>query len=202
MKSFGICSVSQRLWSERSGSSSINVVTKPIPGRSTVVVAGAVSILAKHLVNTSSYDKVRHGAMKSVKSDVVNQRFSAGSLQQQISSGISTLTPSSSSEHNGIANIDPKVADLNARIRERLKEDTARDRSRSAKRPASGARLPAFSNIDHELSQDTPHKPGETNGGSHTSRKDWTQSDAQMLQQLIKVFEEKFGVKVDLQDKA
>ncbi|KAJ9096371.1 hypothetical protein QFC21_005192 [Naganishia friedmannii] len=163
----------------------------------------AISILAKHLVAiAASYENIGHDLAKPLTDDDADQTLAASFSQQRAPSNNCALPPSSSSERNSNDNIDPNVADLNARIRERLEAETARDMSRTAKRLATRARLLGSSETEQERYQRRLCKSADSNGVHHARQGEWTQSDSQMLEKLVKVFEVKFGVQVELKDKA
>lgn len=144
-------------------------------------MAGVVSILAKHLVGSPFFADI--ASRKPPRSNLNhNPAHLVGdaSAPQSLSAAGSEGSLSSAG--------DPKVAELNAKIRKKLEEEMARESKSQAAIQALRA---------HQRQQSWEM----LNAGRVPAQrpKDWSYSDAKMLQKFLGVLQSRFNVQVKLQ---
>ncbi|KAJ9105877.1 hypothetical protein QFC20_004212 [Naganishia adeliensis] len=144
------------------------------------VVAGVISILAKHLPSLPA--TVTSARVVRFDQDRVQDRGNVkprSSTWQLSSNGYSEgLFPA----HSTLPETASQADALNAKIRKKLEEETARAKEQDVR-----ARN---------------RKVIDAGGPEACVRRDWTRSDAKMLQKFVEVFESQFGVQVNLKQTA
>jgi hypothetical protein len=142
------------------------------------VVAGAISILAKHLVKSPFLSDAAPGKTSRANLDYLynhtNDNGAPCAFQFLTAAGSEGSLSTLSSE-----------GDLNAKIRRKLEDEFTRASRAQAKMQAGLLRK-------QQQNWDLLDIGGQ-------KRKDWSQSDAKMLQMFLGVFEDKFNVQVKLQ---
>jgi hypothetical protein len=142
------------------------------------VVAGVISVLAKHLPHlpatvTSGRVVQDHGQDRgNVKAKSSTWQLSSNGHSQNLFPATSNTSPVA----------DPQTNALNAKIRKKLEEEIAR-----AKEEGDRARN---------------RKVIDAGGPEACMRRDWTHSDAKMLQKFVELFEKQFGFRVNLKQRA
>lgn len=148
------------------------------------VVAGVISILAKHLPQLPGKDEyTQYSRSRAVRFEQ-NRDQSRGNT---LSSSSTWQLPSTGSSDGMLSahaslEMDPATEALNAKIRKKLEEEMAR------------------SSKEQNVRTRTSHVI-DAGGAEAYMRKDWTRSDAKMLQKFVHVFESQFGVQVNLKQK-
>jgi hypothetical protein len=142
------------------------------------VVAGAISILAKHLVKSP---------FLSDAADIKTARNNRDHLRNHTddSGAPSAFQFLAAASSEGSLSTLSSEGDLNAKIRRKLEDEFTRASRAQAKMQSALLRK-------QQQNWDLLNVGGQ-------NRKDWSQSDAKMLQMFLGVFEDKFNVQVKLQ---
>lgn len=144
------------------------------------VVAGVISILATHLPSLPA--TVTSARVVRFDQDRVQDRGNVkprSSTWQLSSNGYSEgLFPA----HSTLPETASQADALNAKIRKKLEEETARAKEQDVR--------------------ERNRKVIDAGGPEACVRRDWTRSDAKMLQKFVEVFETRFGVQVNFKQTA